>query len=151
MRMECPICVERAAKFAAWQGKMIPIGKVEHRAYLDMARSNPKACSLRIERKHADWRAGTRKITDLEIRQVLGRGKVIERYPRERSTLVVLGFVQRENETIAIHVVVSFDPDAPYHWLVETVYYPEDKYWYWTDNYSRRVCWCEQPPQKEGI
>jgi len=141
----CPICAERARRFADEMARVLPFAWRDHDAFLHGLLAVPVASVLRIP-PHAARRQVDRLIGAPELRDLVETGEPFEWFsatPTWRS----IGLVGRSTTGRILHVRCQYAVTQPTAWWVQTVYDPtRGKSWWWSADGRRRVCFCPPPP-----
>jgi len=156
-------CQIQAAILEAALKKWTPVGQAELASW----RETPAGDKSIILGKHGVGRKQIRQYASFEIISAILKGRVIERRLVKRSSaeaaqtklppvevklLVAHSFPQtRDGKQVTrhIHVAVVFVPGSR-HWTITTVYDPEDDADRWSENYTRRICWCHSKQNSGG-
>ncbi len=90
-----------------------------------------------IFRVHAVQQMFRRGISEVEVRDVIENGEVIEQYPDDspHPAMLTLGWIELGAGKLPLHVVSSFDHTTGTTYVV-TVYEPDSKLW--EDGFRRR-------------
>lgn len=94
---------------------------------------------------HALERQVDRSISRPQIVEAVKNGWAIERRQQGDDIKVILLYHLRVSPRVyrPIHIVAVFNTFTPIKWTVKTVYDPRSEAWKWSEDFQRRVCFCQ--------
>lgn len=124
-------------KFQAWkdvQKKYVPIGDAEHERFIKKFLKGE--AKVIFDRHLSEKRQNERCISEMDIRDILLNGWVIERnFNNGKNSIVVLGYTSNYRP---LHVVFIYLNTKT--WLAITAYDPRTHMWKWNSSFDERIC-----------
>jgi hypothetical protein len=89
---------------------------------------------------HAQKRCVFRAFSEtIDIEKVLKNGWVIDYNPGSPTYITIMGYA-RQNRPM--HIILGSDKTVRY-WKIVTVYDPRTEEWRWSENYTKKICFCD--------
>lgn len=129
-------CKRKRKRWEELQQRFCPLGQKELDRFLEKVE---KGKAKVVFDKHFQKRSLERSISEIDVKEIISYGWVIERNKTAKSkSIVLLGYVGRNFRPL--HVV--FDMVSDDLWVTVTAYNPKSHAWKWNDRFNKRICFC---------
>ncbi|MBM7715368.1 hypothetical protein JOC94_002355 [Bacillus thermophilus] len=129
-------CKRKRERWEELQQRFCPLGQKELDRFLEKIK---KGKAKVVFDKHFQKRSLERSVSEIDVKEIISYGWVIERNKTTKSkSIVLLGYVGRNFRPL--HVV--FDMVSDDLWVVVTAYNPKSHAWKWNDRFNKRICFC---------